>query len=210
MAKKRNPMPKHRKTSGFERRTDTREPRKRFILVCEGERTEPAYFKAFESPSVHVVTVGVGGGPKAVVIEALKQDKAEKSPKRYRQVWCVFDRDDTPAGDFNGAIQQANAQGLNVAYSNEAFELWYLLHFTYQDAALHRRDYCFKLNEWLGRTYEKNDRTMYTCLLDKRDEAIKRAKKLLADHLDPQNPAACNPATTVHLLVEELIAHGKK
>ena len=44
---------------------------------------------------------------------------------------------------------------------------------------------------------------MYIKLEDKQSQAIKNVKKLLASH-DLHNPESDNPATTVHLLVQEL------
>jgi RloB-like protein len=51
--------------------------------------------------------------------------------------------------------------------------------------------------------YAKNSDSMYTLLEDKQSQAIKHARKLLASY-NPHNPESDNPATTVHLLVEEL------
>ena len=73
------------------------------------------------------------------------------------QVWCVFDRDNFPVRHFNAALEKAREQGLCVAYSNEALEIWYLLQFNYYDTALHRSQYIEKLHGLLGHRYEKND-----------------------------------------------------
>lgn len=43
----------------FKRKENTRQTRKTILIVCEGEKTEPAYFQAFRLP--HVIEVlGVG------------------------------------------------------------------------------------------------------------------------------------------------------
>ena len=41
----------------------------------------------------------------------------------------------------NKAINDATANDLKVAWSNEAFELWYLLHFIFLDTAITRKAY---------------------------------------------------------------------
>ena len=51
----------------------------------------------------------------------------------------VFDKDDYP--DFDEAIELAKKNGFEVAYSNQAFELWFLLHFKKYSGKLHRREY---------------------------------------------------------------------
>ena len=50
-------------------------------------------------------------------------------------MWLVFDRDEWRAEVFNQVIAQAERKNIQVAYSNQAFELWYLLHFGYRDTS---------------------------------------------------------------------------
>ncbi len=146
-----------------------------------------------------------------VKVEGLAKDpltlveKATKSwdPTRYDQVWCVFDRDEVPVERFNQALDLARLRNIKVAYSNQAFELWYLLHFHYCNVAQTRRDYIDGLSRELGRTYQKNDLALYQELLPQQDMAIRHAERLLAQY-KPSNPAADDPSTTVHKLVQEL------
>jgi hypothetical protein len=122
-----------------ERKIGQRELRQRFSIICEGSKTEPNYFKAFPTPKDVVEVVGVGLDPLRLVQEAVKRRGATESP--YDQVWCVFDRDSWPKQDFRQALATAKKETLHVAYSNEAFELWYLLHFDYHDTAISRTTY---------------------------------------------------------------------
>jgi hypothetical protein len=80
---------------------------------------------------------------------------------------------------FANAIESAEAKGFDVAYSNEAFELFYLLHFAYHDAALSRSQHGAKLTKCLGEKYEKNDETMYETLLGNQEQAIQHAQPIL-------------------------------
>jgi hypothetical protein len=180
--------------------------RDRILIVCEGEKTEPNYFKSFKVSSSKVVEVRGGGrDPKRVVKEALRlKSLALKNREPYNQVWCVFDKNSFSAKDFNGAIDFAGQNDLNVAYSNEAFELWYLLHFHFFNTGISRKQYIEKLSKLQGFAYRKNSKTMYDALTDtQQQDAIKHAKKLLSQYPVP-DPARNNPSTTVHLLVEEL------
>jgi hypothetical protein len=178
-----------------------RRPRKTLLIVCEGTKTEPNYFRAFKLPSVEVV--GTGKNTLRVVEDAIRLSEGAG----YEQVWCVFDRDSFPAQQFNAAIERAKHAGLHVAYSNEAFELWYLLHFDFHTSGLSRDLYAEKLGERLGRPYRKNDQTLFEALRPRQEKAIAHAGKLLAGY-SPHNPEKNNPCTTVHLLVEELRALG--
>ena len=137
------------------------------------------------------------------------------SEQLYSYVWCVFDRDSYPCNpkdkhNFNRAIQLAKSNQIKVAYSNDAFEIWYILHFSYHQAAWGRERYAAKLTELLSAKYEKNDKTMYGKLKDKQADAIMFAKKLLAYYGTKHNPESDNPCTTVHILVEFLNAYLEK
>lgn len=127
----------------------------------------------------------------------------------YDQVWCVFDRDDLLPGQINEAHQRARQLGIGVAFSNQAFELWYLLHFDYHNTALTRQDYAERLGRKLGHAYAKNHTDMYERLLPQQADAITNARRLLALY-DPWRPAEHDPSTTVHHLVEELNKHRRQ
>lgn len=183
------------------RKVDTREVRQRFLIVCEGEKTEPNYFRSFRVPKnvAEIDVKGVGENPSKLVNSA----KDLKEQEDYDQVWCVFDRDSWTPEDFNNAIKNGENQGFKVAYSNEAFELWYVLHFEFLNTGIPRSDYLQKLSLLLNQRYQKNSEKIYDELLDKQPTAIRNAINLLNQY-DPHIPARDNPSTTVHLLVQEL------
>jgi len=184
------------------RKIDTRELRQNFLIVCEGEKTEPKYFEAFPVPKDVVDIRGLGQNPSKLV-NSTKKIIEQKEEGYYDQVWCVFDRDDWTAEDFNNAIPNSKIQEIKVAYSNEAFELWYVLHFEFLNSGIPRSDYIKKLDGLLGYKYKKNSEDIYDELIDKQSIAIKNAKNLLKQY-DSQTPVKNNPSTTVHLLVQEL------
>ena len=182
------------------------------MIVCEGERTEPNYFRAFRLQSdVKTVVIGKGYNTISLVDEAIKlREKDKKEQEPYQQVWCVFDRDSFSPQNFNEAIRLAKNKGIKVAYSNEAFEIWYLLHFHYHDAATSRARYKSMLTQRLKQLtenskfkYEKNDPDMYDLLEHLQPDAIRNAERLLNVYT-PHNPAMDNPCTTVHHLVKAL------
>jgi hypothetical protein len=181
------------------RKVGTRELRQRFLIVCEGEKTEPNYFRSFRVPGLVVDIRGVGENPSCLVKTTEKLNQQDE----YDQIWCMFDRDDWTTQDFNNAIKKAKTLKFQVAYSNEAFELWYVLHFEFLNTAIPRSQYIQKISSILGQPYQKNSTTIYNDLLGKQDTALKHARKLLSQY-DPHNPAKDNPVTTVHLLVQEL------
>ena len=195
-------MPKRSRSKGrkrVRRKVNTRKTRRKFLIVCEGEKTEPNYFKRFRVPKNLIEVIGVGSNTTSLVKEAMRL----MEQGQYDQVWCVFDRDSFPAQNFNNAIRMAKAHNINLAYSNEAFELWYILHFNYHDSAISRSQYANMLKKSLGTRYKKNSLNMYELLESRQANAIRNAEKLLNSYT-PHNPAKDNPCTTVHHLVQEL------
>lgn len=195
---------KRRGRSYMDRPVDVTEIRQRFLIVCEGKKTEPQYFERFRVPSLVVKVEGIGMNTLRLVDEAIKI----RSNGEYDQVWCVFDKDDFPIDHFENAIQQAVDHDIHVAYSNQAFELWYVLHFEYLHAAIDRKTYMKKLNGYLKMEYEKNDPQMYQLLRCKIDTAIRNAERLMKEY-QPSQPGKDDPSTTVHILVKALLEQSK-
>lgn len=189
------------------------------LIVCEGINTEPSYFNQFRLSSAKVKSVGDGGNPVSVVNMA--HDLSTKS--RYDQVWCVFDKDSFTETDFNNAIKIAESYDFGVAYSNQAFEYWLILHFNdHQGVCMNRSEYNDKINRWLkpyrvvydGNGCKRIEEDFFE-LLDgvdvktgrKRVEmAIARAERNFGQ-FDHANPAKEESSTTVFRLVQELLKY---
>ncbi len=184
-----------------------REVRQRFLIVCEGEQTEPNYFRAFQVPGVVIDIRSTNNRGLDIINKAIQL----RTEDEYDQVWCVFDRDDLPNAIIHQAFNQARRANINIAFSNQAFELWYLLHFGYYNTAMTRNSYRTRLCSYLqplGYTYTKNSTNIYTVLLDRQATAIDHARRLYNQYT-PWDPATADPSTTVHLLVETLNKHRR-
>lgn len=192
----------------FYRKVGKRGPiKKRILIVCEGGKTEPNYFRSFRASSAVIEVLGEGYNTVSLVESAIeRRDKAKEDNKEFQETWCVFDRNSFPAVNFNNALTLAIQENIKVAYSNEAFEIWYLLHFNYIDAALSREQYSQMLTNRLGYPYIKNSEDMYDELLNRQEDAIRNSERLLQNY-NPHNPERDNPSTTVHLLVNEINHH---
>ena len=187
--------------------SSVREVKQTFLIICEGVNTEPDYFNAFRLTSANVKALGQGMGTLALVHKAIHIKEQEKLKGRtYNQNWVVFDKDDFPENDFNSAILLAQQNGFEVAYSNQAFEFWFLLHFNLYQGALHRSRYEKMLSALLGFAYTKNSGVsskMFNTLFSKQEQAINHAKTIMRQ-FNGNNPAQQESSTTVHLLVKEL------
>lgn len=182
----------------------------RFLIVCEGTKTEPTYFNYFKEKirekhrdSVAIEIHGKGMNTESLVAETVRL-KNRANPD-YSQVWCVFDKDDFTDEQFNQACETAIANDIQVAYSVESFELWYLLHFEYMHSALQRSQYIKKLDVYLG-NYEKNDLNIHDKLFaagGSQERAMAFSVKLEEEKAELPY-AQKNPSTRIHYLVKEL------
>jgi hypothetical protein len=127
-----------------------------FLIICEGENTEPDYFNEFKLGSAQVEAVGEGMNTISLVRRAvqLKNEYLKKDVK-FDQYWVVFDKDDWTELNFNNAISIASANNFKVAYSNQAFEYWFMLHFNLHQGKIDRNTYEAKLTDYLGFKYAK-------------------------------------------------------
>lgn len=199
----------------------------RILVVCEGIKTEPNYFKSFDKKNNGIFVVELdfsGGGINTiqVVDEAIRlKEKAERKKQAYDVIWAVFDRDSFDPGKFNAAIFKAKAHNIECAWSNEAFELWYLLHFEYRNTGMNRNDYCGKIEQHINASplykkkkpyiYKKNDPAHYDemCTYGSIERALDNAEKLDALYND-ECYANHNPRTLVYKLVRLLLGRDKK
>jgi hypothetical protein len=202
--------------SYLKRQANKRQPRETFLIVCEGEKTEYYYFTCLredlKSNNIKIKVKGEGQNTLSLVKKAINIKNNEKSAS-YDQVWCVFDKDNYTKEQFNQAEGLAQKENIKIAYSNEAFEIWYILHFQYLDTAIPRNGYGRILTTQMTKKglfkekekYEKNREDMYEKLNDYQSTAIINAEKLIKrrDELK-QHPFDPYPSTTVHELVREL------
>lgn len=210
---------KRRKEPSLERPVAELTEKPYILIVCEGENTEPSYFNQFRITSANVKSVGEGYNTIYLVNRAL----ALSQQGNYDQVWCVFDKDDFNDNDFNSAIQKAEANNFGVAYSNQSFEYWLILHFKdHQGGGMHRHSYNDKINEHLKPfkvIYDGNGTKLieedFFELLDGIDDKTSRKRAELAidraernyNHFDHTNPAREESSTTVFRLVRELLKY---
>ncbi len=209
----------HKKTPDLERAAPKLLEKPTILIVCEGENTEPSYFRQFRLSTATVKAVGEGYNTLSLVNRA----DVLAFGKNYDQIWCVFDKDDFSAADFNGAITRAEQLGFGVAYSNQSFEYWIILHLDdHQGAGMNRAGYDDKINTLLkpfGANYDgKTSKIITEQMFDvlsgtdtqgnksRIDLAIQRAKRNY-DQLPHQNPASEESSTTVFRLVEELLKY---
>jgi len=162
---------------------------------------------------IEVTVRGEGKNSLSLVNKAIQIIDNLKKDDSFDQIWCVFDKDNCSKEQFNQAERLAKENNVKIAYSNEAFEIWFILHFQYLDIATSRSEYpkilntqmkkCQLLNE--KEQYAKNREDMYEKLKSYQRTAITNAAKLIQDRDEAKkHPFDANPSTTVQELVQEL------
>lgn len=208
----------------LKRRAAFREERDRVLIVTEGSKTEPEYFRRLVEElgltTAKIVIVGDGGSAPISVVEDTKKRLSQDDD--FEQIYCVFDRDRHTSYDhalqaLNGLAQSKGfkAKVVMAIPSVPCFELWYLLHVSssrkpYESAETGASPGQALLIDLCKHTefeeYEKSGcDAFYETISPYRTIAIKRAKAFLeAANAEGSREYHENPSTRVHLLVEEL------
>ena len=171
-----------------------------------------------------ITSAGGGINTIQVVQKAIElRDKAVCDKKPCDVTWAVFDRDSFAAADFDNAIHMADSNDIRCAWSNEAFELWYIYHFENRITPMSRKEYAHKITTLVQEkqklkagkkstfVYKKNDPEMRSILLGcgcNEQRAIRWAKEQ-SESFDAQDYHSHNPCTKVYELVELLLGEDK-
>jgi len=214
----------------YARQTQRRKQRNiicNILIVCEGTKTEPNYFMAFRQYNkgtiVYNIDVeGKGENTIQIVDQAIKlRDKVKDTERAYDRVWAVFDKDSFGDDKFNAAIIKAKHNDISTAWSNEAFELWFLYHFQNRVTAMSRTEYQSKISQAVNASklyrlktkyqYEKNCEQNFEIMrkYGSQDNAIKWAKAKSEEYRD-ERFAIHNPCTMVFKLVTQLIGKDQE
>ena len=102
--------PGRRSPEGRNRTIERLRERPRILIVCEGEKTEPNYFRAFR------VTNNVFGEGLETIRVVEEAERLNEVDGPFDRIWCVFDRDSFPADNFDNAVKkgaQLGQQGIS-------------------------------------------------------------------------------------------------
>ena len=196
---------------------------KTILIFCEGH-TETRYFKSIsvDTRRVKVIVKHIGKQRKKLVEDSLATLRLRYKEEINLEVWCVFDMDFEKDNrrckqEFKEAIDLANKHGFKLAYSNDSFELWLVLHYRDIDVdntlpreecnrILSERWNCEK-GAWKKAGFSPG---IYERLESgNQAEAIRRARTLFNSYHNDIAPADQNPCTTVYQLIEKLNQYPK-
>lgn len=97
-------------------------------IFCEGEKTEPSYFRNFahcirsnpiyKNMPIHVV--GCAMGTKRILEQAVTE--VERNNVHSADVWCVYDKDDFPKDDFDNVFLRSKNLTVNRDIAPRIFD----------------------------------------------------------------------------------------
>lgn len=196
-----------------------RKPYKKVLIVCEGKETEPNYFNNFKSQlrnsliniecvhDDHTDPVGIVNDA-INRIETSEREKDKIDIENGDSVWCVFDSDGNTPQQLTEAKALADIHGIQIAFSNPCFEIWFLLHFGNSSKPFNRaEDVKNELKSKQGMNNYNKNRCIYKFIEQNQPNAINNAEKLIKYHLKgatEQYSKDSNPSTSVHELVKFL------
>ena len=191
-------------------------------IFTEGEKTEPNYLKGLISRicsdpqyrrTYHLVPCK--GSGITVFSKALGYLKKIISDE-MGDIYIVFDKDDIHDAVFDGLISDIEARSdskwhWHAIWSNECFELWYVLHFEYLCADVGRKTYYSKLDKYMQKNgkkaYDKSSEDIYDLLreIGSPADALVNAERL-EDKWKGYTPSKSIPCTRIRELLIPLLS----
>jgi hypothetical protein len=198
---------KVRRAASLRRTAAKRDSYDTVLIVCEGEKTEPYYFKELRDDlrlshfNIEITGSSQGSAPINVVNHALQNHK------NYDKTFCVFDQDQhssyQKALDKIRKRENFRKHSVTAITSVPCFEFWLLLHFrmtTRQFAAV-SGSICDQVIKDLKNDlpdYHKGYHGIYRKLKTRLPQALKNARKV-AVHCE--TVGTDHPSTRIHELV---------
>ena len=209
---------KARAAADLVRQKRERARNKRYLIVCEGTKTEPHYLRELLDdlgirPQMVRIAPNDGVSPDRVVAHAEKLFEEDAvAGDAYDLVYCVFDRDRHTT--FDAAVQRtkdlsADGKSFVAITSTPCFEVWLLLHFGYSAQPFHAAGKKSVGDQVVAvlktkpgfEKYGKGQKGIYGQLKDKLTDALTHAEQLRR-HCDATG--SVNPTTDVDVLVRAI------
>ncbi|WP_439125399.1 MAG: RloB family protein [Pseudomonas rhizophila] len=197
----------------FERRGEKKQPGKRYLIVCEGSKTEPNYFRELRhdlrirTAKIEICGEECGSDPVSVFNYAVSVVEDDKGAL-FDAVFCVIDKDDHQNLDEAMEKIAAKGNGFSAVLSYPCFEYWLLLHHV-----LHQTAFRKTATKSIGgaviselkkhdKTYSKGTKGTWLRYKPKLPFAMGNAAQVKKV---ANNSGNLNPSTSMHEVVELLM-----
>lgn len=192
-----------------------RDPGKSFLIVSEGEKSEPTYLNCVLG-SLKLSTAEVkiihppATDPEKLTRHAIQLKEKRQQEARngflvpYDEVWVVLDLENVHSkrrSQFQQACELGRGAGIEFAVSDPCFEFWLLLHFEYTTSPFRDcGEVMGRLRKW-WKDYEKGSAPGESILMFI-PQAVENARRVRTHH------EACegggNPSTRIDDLISGL------
>jgi hypothetical protein len=108
--------------------------RRKILIYCEGE-TERIYFEQLKILKRSKMASVKIKNAKRSAIKLAQHAYRDSSHQPFDEVWIVFDKDDLSDEQLLEVNTYCTKHNIRIAYTNESFELWLLLHFEQIDVS---------------------------------------------------------------------------
>ncbi|MXZ51436.1 MAG: RloB domain-containing protein [Rhodobacteraceae bacterium] len=194
-----------RKRRNISRKLGKLRYRKRFILVVEGNKTEPKYFSVFNVRNsvirVKCLKKGKHDSSPSKVLSRMEKHLNEEGLKNSDEAWLVVDKDQWTDEQLSQLHQWSlKKENYGFALSNPKFEFWLLLHFENGVGVSSSKKCSKKLERYLP-NYDKGidiNKISGMMIID----AIRRAKQR---DIPPCEDWPRNTGSTIYKLVERIL-----
>ena len=196
--------------------------RRRVLIVCEGEKTEPLYLKALASNlGLTALDTEICGDCDSAPINVVQYGKKKlKSDSEFDMIFFVFDRDTHDS--YKAALSLIEELQSHKKFKNKTiipitsipcFEIWFLLHFEPHNkpyTASSGKSPCGKLISALKakvefKDYAKGSHQYFDLLSNRLPQAKINSANTLRQSLQAgELEHHGNSTTLMHILVEEL------
>jgi len=198
-----------------------REAHPKIVVWSHTKKAEIEYFQGFKNylqTPLLVPRKDIHWKPQDLLdaVAEWKRNPENICEKDGDQVWCVFDVDDffkDSQDELLQAVKTARNNNIKIAYANECFEFWILLHFKRTSAQIKRGS---EIEKEIQKEFKKNglrefkkNQKVFDILLPFQEQAIENARILFPSNYEKIDWTKVlsekgNPSTNMHLLVEEI------
>jgi RloB-like protein len=203
---------KARAKNELARQSKNRATYQRFLIVCEGTKTEPLYLRdLIRDLGIRHHTVKIepndGVSPDRIVAHAVKlYDEDALGGDSFDMVFCVFDRDTHTTLKVG-----KHPKPFEAITSSPCFEYWLLLHFGFTDPAFHATGKKSVADQVISilktkrdfENYSKGQNNVYSLVKNNTNKAVTHAKR---GRKNAGKTGQISPLTNVDVLVTALKA----
>ena len=183
----------------------------RYLILTNGEKTEPSYFNGFKKSLPQEMQDNIQISVLHCELNNLENEiQRKKANAQYSKTYIVLDKDRESEETLKKVKKIAKNNNCHIIFSAPCIEYWFLKHLnintTFQESQyLPASQQCITELKRHIRNYNKNDKDIYNTInfFGNEETAIKLAKEEFKPYKN-KNLYDINNATNIYELIEEI------